>query len=80
MFQRISESGFPRVTRNAALVAERILRAIDVLATQPQMGRPGRVPGTRELVIPDTGFIIPYRGRGERLELIAIFHGRQRWP
>jgi toxin ParE1/3/4 len=66
--------------RNAALVAQRILRAVDLLATQPEMGRPGRVLGTRELVVPDTGFIIPYRVRGERLDLIAIFHGRQRWP
>jgi plasmid stabilization system protein ParE len=66
--------------RNATLVAERILRAVDLLATQPAMGRPGRVLGTRELVVGDTGFIIPYRSRGERLELIAIFRGRQRWP
>jgi plasmid stabilization system protein ParE len=66
--------------RNAALVAERILRAVDLLATQPAMGRPGRLLGTRELVVADTGFIIPYRVRGERLDLIAIFRGRQRWP
>jgi toxin ParE1/3/4 len=66
--------------QNAALVAERILRAVDLLATQPEMGRPGRVLGTRELVVPDTGFIVPYRVRGGRLDLIAIFHGRQRWP
>ena len=66
--------------QNAALVAERILRAIDLLATQPEMGRPGRVLGTRELVVTDTGFIIPYRAREKRLDLIAIFHGRQRWP
>ena len=66
--------------RNAAQVAERILRAVDLLATQPAMGRPGRVHGTRELVVADTGFIIPYRACGERLDLIAIFRGRQRWP
>jgi len=66
--------------QNAALVAARILHAVDLLATQPAMGRPGRVTGTRELVIPDTGFIIPYRVRAGRLELIAVFHGRQRWP
>jgi toxin ParE1/3/4 len=44
------------------------------------MGRPGRVVGTRELIVPDTPYIIPYRVRGERLELIAVFHGRQKWP
>jgi toxin ParE1/3/4 len=66
--------------QNAALVAKRILEAVDLLQTQPGMGRPGRVPGTRELVVPDTPYIIPYRVRRGRLELIAVFHGRQKWP
>jgi toxin ParE1/3/4 len=66
--------------QNAADVAARILKSVDLLTSQPQMGRPGRVLGTRELVVPDTPYIIPYRVRGERLELIAVFHGRQRWP
>jgi toxin ParE1/3/4 len=65
---------------NAALVAERILDAVDLLRTQPEMGCPGRVLGTRELVVPDTPYIIPYRSRQHRLELIAVFHGRQKWP
>ena len=65
---------------NAAAVAERILKSVELLAAQPQIGRPGRIVGTRELVIPDTPYIIPYRIRGERLELIAVFHGRQKWP
>ena len=63
--------------QNATLVATRILQAVDLLETQPQMGRPGRVLGTRELVVPDTPYIIPYRVRRER---IAVFHGRQKWP
>ena len=66
--------------QNAVLVAKRILDAIDLLQTQPEMGRPGRVMGTRELVVPDTSYIIPYRVRRERLELIAIYHGRWKWP
>lgn len=66
--------------QNASLVALRILSAIDLLQTHPEMGRPGRVLGTRELVVPDTPFLIPYRVRQGRLELIAVFHGRQRWP
>jgi toxin ParE1/3/4 len=61
-------------------VAKRILDSIDLLKSQPDMGRPGRVLGTRELVIPDTPYIIPYRVQRGRLELIAIFHGRQKWP
>ena len=66
--------------QNAALVAMRILKAVDLLQTQPDMGRPGRVLGTRELVVSDTPYIIPYRVRRERVELIAVFNGRQRWP
>ncbi len=59
-------------------VARRILAAIDLVQTQPDMGRAGRVLGTRELVI--APYVIPYRLRQGRLELVAIFHGRQRWP
>lgn len=66
--------------RNAALVAQRILHAIALLETQPEMGRPGRMVGTRELVVAGTPYIIPYRVRRGRLELIAVFHGRQQWP
>jgi len=66
--------------QNSAAVAERLLRAIDVLKTQPGIGRPGRVVGTRELVIADIGLIVPYRVRDGRLDIIAVFHGRQRWP
>jgi toxin ParE1/3/4 len=65
---------------SAALVAQRILRAVEVLQTQPEMGRPGRVLGTRELVVSNTPYVIPYRVRNARLELIALFHGRQKWP
>jgi toxin ParE1/3/4 len=66
--------------QNAALVAKRILECIELLQTQPNMGRPGRVFGTRELVIANTPCIIPYRVRRERLELIAVLHGHQKWP
>src|ERR1022692_3752571 len=66
--------------QTAALVASRILKAVDLLQSQPGIGRIGRVVGTRELVVPETPYVIPYRVRGQRLELIAVFHGRQKWP
>ncbi len=66
--------------QNAALVAQRILRAVDLLECQPHIGRPGRIAGTRELVVPGTPYLIPYRIRREKLELLAAFHGNQRWP
>jgi toxin ParE1/3/4 len=55
-------------------------RAVDLLQTHPEIGRPGRQIGTHELVVPDSPYIIPYGVRRERLELIAVFHGRQKWP
>jgi plasmid stabilization system protein ParE len=64
----------------AARVAAEILASVELVAQQPSMGRPARVPGTRELVVTGTPYIIPYRVRRERLELIAVFHGRQKWP
>lgn len=60
-------------------VALRILEGVGLLAEQPHIGRPGRVIGTRELVITGTPYLIPYRVRENRLELIAVFHGRQNW-
>ncbi len=43
------------------------------------MGRLGRVSGTRELVIPETPFILPYRIQDNRIEILAVLHGAQQW-
>ncbi len=61
-------------------VAAALLDAVERLAELPNLGRPGRVAGTRELVVPGTPYVIPYRLRGDRLEVIAVLHGRQKWP
>lgn len=61
-------------------VSQRILASVELLQKQPHMGRPGRVIGTRELVVPDSPYVIPYRVRNERLDLLAVFHGRRKWP
>jgi toxin ParE1/3/4 len=61
-------------------IAGALLEAVERLAELPNLGRPGRVAGTRELVAPGTPYVIPYRLRGDRLEVIAVFHGRQKWP
>jgi plasmid stabilization system protein ParE len=53
-----------------------VLAAGDLLAEQPNIGRPGRIPGTRELVAPKTSYIIPYRVRGDTLQSCASFTSR----
>ena len=64
----------------AARTATTLLAAVDRLAQLPNLGRAGRVSGTRELVVTGARYVIPYRLRGKRVEIIAVFHGRQRWP
>lgn len=61
-------------------ISSTVLNAVERLAERPNLGRPGRVAGTRELVVPGTPYVIPYRLKGDRLEVIAVFHGRQKWP
>ena len=65
----------------AQRVALHIIHNIEtLLPNSPEMGRPGRVPGTRELVIPRTPFIVPYRLVGNAIHVLRVFHAAGRWP
>ena len=64
----------------AQLVVQRVLDAVATLPEQPGMGRPGRVPGTRELVVLKTRYIVPYRVRGQTIEVLRVFHTSRRLP
>jgi toxin ParE1/3/4 len=65
----------------AKRVALHILYCVEcLLAENPKLGAPGRVPGTRELVIPKTPYIVPYRVRGSRIEIARVYHSARRWP
>jgi toxin ParE1/3/4 len=66
--------------RAAARVVARIQAAIRSLTEVPHRGRPGRWPATRELIIPGTPYIVPYRVQGELVEILRVFHGARRWP
>jgi toxin ParE1/3/4 len=59
---------------------ERILAAAVKRAQFPESGRPGRRAGTRELVVNQTPYLLPYRVRGDLVEVLRVLHGRQRWP
>jgi len=64
----------------ARLIVTRVLEAVASLAEQPGLGRPGRVPGTRELVVLKTRYIAPYRVRRDRVEILRVFHKSRRLP
>lgn len=61
---------------------DEIEKQTDMLIEQPEMGRPGRIEGTRELVVGRTPFIVIYRirPRARRIEILHFVHGAQQWP
>jgi toxin ParE1/3/4 len=65
----------------AQRVALHIVHNIEtLLPANPQIGRAGRVPGTRELVVPKTPFVVPYRIANGAIEVLRVYHGARRWP
>ncbi len=64
----------------ASEVATRILEAVGQLEQFPGIGPPGRIAGTRELVIKRTPYLVVYRIGREAVHLLRIFHTRQKWP
>jgi addiction module RelE/StbE family toxin len=63
----------------AERVYERIFSAVRNLAEMPNMGRPGRVEDTRELVVPSTPYIVAYTVLDNQVVIIAVQHSAQRW-
>lgn len=66
--------------QSAAAFVEHVLASAQKLARHPQMGRPGRVPGTRELVVTRFPYILPYRVREQNVEILRVFHTARKWP
>jgi addiction module RelE/StbE family toxin len=64
----------------AAKMAERVREAVEYLPEHPNMGRPGRVPNTRELVISGTPFIAVYWVRGNAVQVLRVLHHSRKWP
>jgi len=64
----------------ARVILELIDQAETLLARHVAMGRPGRVIGTRELVIGQLPYIIPYRVREGEIEILRVLHTSRRWP
>jgi addiction module RelE/StbE family toxin len=64
----------------ARKVANRIKESVNRLINFSFSGRAGRVPGTRELVIPGTSYIAAYAIQGDEVQIAAVLHGKHRWP
>ena len=65
----------------AQKVAMTIVESVETnLPDNPHIGRPGRVNGTRELVISHTHYIVPYRIKSDTIQVLRVYHGARRWP
>jgi len=64
----------------AELVDSRILSSVAGLEAHAMRGRPGRVKGTRELVIPGLPYIVVYTAGEARVAIVRILHTARRWP
>ena len=66
--------------RAAVRVDDAIETQVEMLAGSPEMGREGRVVGTRELVIERTPYIVAYTIERNCVKIQRVLHGAQRWP
>jgi toxin ParE1/3/4 len=72
------ESDNPKAAVRQVLL---VVDAVESLLSQgPAIGHPGRIPHTRELVIPGTKYIVAYRMRDKRLQILRVLYGARKWP
>ena len=61
-------------------VALRISVVVGQLSEHPRLGRKGRVRGTNELVIHGIPYIVPYRIKGNEVQILSVYHASRKWP
>ena len=64
----------------AAKMASRVQEAVEYLIEEPSIGRPGRLNGTRELVVSGTPFIVVYCVRDGVVFVLRVLHHARKWP
>ncbi len=64
----------------ATSVTLRVVWAVSLLKEQPGIGLPGRVPGTKELIVQNTPFVVPYRVKDDTVQIIRVYHSYRIWP
>jgi addiction module RelE/StbE family toxin len=79
--QRISEYiEYDRSLETANKVTRVIYDSVQSLRAMPYRGRPGRITHTRELLVQTLPYIIVYQVFDERILILNIVHGAQKWP
>jgi addiction module RelE/StbE family toxin len=67
----------PRAARG---LHSRIISRVLLLLKTPYSGRTGRVPGTRELVVSGTSYVVPYRIHQGSIQILRVYHTARLWP
>ena len=76
IFDYIENEDRPETARD---MIQKIINSVSQLERFPEIGRVGRVKGTKELIIPSTPFIIIYRIKNSVLEILTILHHSKMW-
>lgn len=63
----------------ATRIAGRISETVQLISEQPSIGRPGRLPHTREMAVTKTPFLIPYSALEDKLIILRVLHGARKW-
>jgi addiction module RelE/StbE family toxin len=58
----------------------KIIAVVESLSRFAEAERPGRVPDTREFVIPGLPFIVPYRIASSTIVILRVYHTSRKWP
>lgn len=78
------DRAYDYVARENAGAAERLIETIYSatlkLKDYPHIGKEGREPETRELVIPATPYFVSYKVHEDTVEIVAVIHGARQWP
>lgn len=77
---RIFDYILERNPEAALKVYEAIRHQVGALADHPQLGRTGRIRGTRELVITGLPYIAAYYIKGQAVRILAVLHTSRKWP
>jgi len=61
-------------------IALKIVDASERIIQFPEVGRIGRVKGTRESIVAGTQYLIVYRIKKKAIHFARVLHARQEWP
>ncbi len=60
-------------------VIQHIIKSLGYLIDNPELGRPGRIINTRELLLSGLPYVIVYKIKNNFIEVLRVFHGAMKW-